>query len=157
MVELTEAFVLALTAADIRAVAARPASLSPRLKQSAVAVGVQDLESAPGGFSAYLGVQGGSELYGMRLHATVRLDALSPTAMGAQACRSELDRVRAALEQGVEGVSILALTAHEPEYDPVEDCFCARLEAECRCWLCAQADGDDPAELTHFILKGALT
>ena len=157
MVELTEAFVSALTSAQIRALAARPAALSPRLKQSAVAVGVEALESAPGGFSAYLGIREGRELYGMRLHATIRMDVLSPTAQGAQACRSELDRVRAALEQGVEGVSLLSLTAHEPEYDPTEDCFRAYVVADCRCWLCAEADPDDPAVLTHFILKGALT
>ena len=157
MVELTEAFVSALTAADIHAAAAKPAALSPRLKQSAVAVGVTALESTPGGFSAYLGIRDGQELYGMRIRATVRVDVLSPTSMGAQECRRALDLVRAALEQGVEGVSILALNAHAPEYDPTEDCFRAYVEADCRCWLCAQADQDDPAVLTHFILKGALT
>ena len=157
MVELTDAFVSTLTAAQIRAVAAKPAALSPRLKQCAAAVGVAELESAPGGFSAYLGIRDGQELYGTRIRASVRVDVLSPTSMGAQACRGELDRVRAVLEQGVEGVSILALTARAPEYDPTEDCFRAYVEADCRCWLCAEADPDDPAVLTHFILKGALT
>ena len=59
--------------------------------------------------------------------------------------------------QGVEGVGILSITAREPEYDPVGDCFAARLEAECRCWLCAEAAPDETPTLTHFILKGALT
>ena len=156
MVELIDAFVGALTAAEVRAVAAKPATLSPRLKQFAVAVTVENAESAPGGFGAYLGIHEGQELYGARLCATVRLDVLGPTASGAGACRAELDRVRTVLEQGVPGISILSMSVHAPEYDPVGDCFTGRLEAECRCWLCAQASQDDPATLTHFILKGAL-
>ena len=55
MVELTQAFVTALTAAGIHAVAARPAAVSPRLKRCAVAVGVDKLERTPGGLGAYLG------------------------------------------------------------------------------------------------------
>ena len=157
MVELTQAFVGALAAADIPVIAARPAAMSPRLKNPAVAVGVAQLERAPGGFSAYLGRTGDGELYGMRLRATVRLDVLSPTSAGASACRAALDGVCAVLEQGVAEVSILSLNVREPEYDPVGDCFAGRVEADCRCWLCAAAAQDDPAELTHFILKGALT
>ncbi len=157
MVELTEAFVNALCAGQIHAAAARPAALSPRLKHPAVAVGVEKLDSAPGGLGAYLGMDDGQELYGMRLCATVRLDVLSPTVSGAGACRAELDRVCDVLGQGVAGVSILSLIAHGPEYDPVDDCFTARLEAECRCWLCARTLQDEPEDLTHFILKGALT
>lgn len=157
MVELTDAFVRALTAAQIHARSARPALPNPRLKQSAVAVDVEKLESAPGGFSAYLGVHDGHELFGARLCATVRLDVLSPVQLGAGECRLAQDRAREVLAQGVEGVSILAVTARAPEYDPVGDCFTARLEVQCRCWLCAGADQDGLPELTHFILKGALT
>ena len=157
MVELTQAFVTALSAAGIHAVAARPAAVSPRLKRCAVAVGVDKLERTPGGLGAYLGIQDGRELYGMRQRATVQLDVLGPASAGAAGCRAELDRVGQALEQGVEGVGILSITAREPEYDPVGDCFAARLEAECRCWLCAEAAPDETPTLTHFILKGALT
>ncbi len=157
MVELTEAFVNALHAGGVHAAAARPASVSPRLKQAAVAVGVEKLDSAPGGLGAYLGVHAGRELYGMRLRATVRMDVLSPAAQGAGACRAALDRVCAVLEAGVAGVSILSLVGHGPEYDPTGDCFAARLEAECRCWLCAEAAQGEEPTLTHFILKGALT
>ena len=157
MVELTEAFVAALTAAQIHARSARPAELAPRLKHSAVAVGVKTLESTPGGFSAYLGIQDGREVYGMRLKATVSLDVMSPTATGAEACRREADRVSDVLLRGVVGVSIRSLIAHDPAYDPTEDCFAACVEAECRCWLCVGASQDDPETLTHFILKGALT
>ena len=157
MVELTQAFVTALTAEGIHAAAARPAALSPRLKHSAVAVGVEKLESAPGGMGAYLGVHEGRELYGMSRRATVRMDVLGPAGAGAAGCRAALDRVCQVLEQGVGGVGILGLTAHAPEYDPVGDCFTARLEAECRCWLCAEAAPDETPALTHFILKGALT
>ncbi len=157
MVELTEAFVGALQAAGVHARAAMPPETAPRLKAPAVGVGVAELEASPGGFSAYLGVQDGRELYGLRLRARMQLDVLSPAALGASACRAALDGARAVLTGGVEGVSILNVTAHAPAYDPVGDCFRARLEADCRCWLCTGQDPDDPAELTHFILKGALT
>ena len=157
MVELTEAFVAALEAAGVHALAAMPPETAPRLKAAAVGVGVAELEASPGGFSAYLGVQEGRELYGLRLKAKMRLEVLSPASLGAAACRAALDSAREVLSGGVEGVSILAVSAQAPAYDPVGDCFRARLEADCRCWLCAGADADDPAALTHFILKGALT
>ena len=157
MVELTEAFVSALTQAGVHAAAAMPPELAPRLKSAAVGVGTAELEAAPGGFSAYLGVQDGRELYGLRVKARMQLDVLSPAALGAAACRTALDAVRAVLAGGVEGVTILNIAAHAPAYDPVGDCFRARLEADCRCWLCAGEEQDDPAGLTHFILKGALT
>lgn len=157
MVELTEAFVGALQAAGLHAASAMPPELAPRLKAAAVGVGAAELEASPGGFSAYLGMQDGQELYGLRVRARMQLDVLSPAALGAAACRTALDSAREALAAGVEGVSILAVTAHAPAYDPVGDCFRARLEADCRCWLCAGQDAADPAELTHFILKGALT
>ena len=157
MVELTEAFVNALCAAGVHAAAAMPPETAPRLKAPAVGVSAAELETSPGGFSAYLGVQDGQELYGLRLRARMQLDVLSPTALGAAACRAALDSARAVLAEGVEGVSILSVAAHAPAYDPVGDCFRAKLEADCRCWLCAGPDPCDPAELTHFILKGALT
>ena len=157
MVELTEAFVGALTRAGVHAAAAMPPEIAPRLKAPAVGVSAAELETSPGGFSAYLGVQDGQELYGLRLRARMQLDVLSPTALGAAACRAALDSARAVLAEGVEGVSILSVAAHAPAYDPVGDCFRAKLEADCRCWLCAGPDPSDPAELTHFILKGALT
>ena len=157
MVELTEAFVSALQAAGVHVRAAMPPEPAPRLKAAAVGVGVAELEASPGGFSAYLGMQEGRELYGLRLRARMQMDVLSPAARGAEACRQALDRIREVLAGGVEGVSIQEITAHAPAYDPVGDCFRARVEADCRCWLCAGQAQDDPEELTHFILKGALT
>ncbi len=157
MVELTEAFCSALTQAGIPACSAKGPDLSPRLKESAVAVSVKELAHSPGGFSAYLGIHEGQELYGMRLNARMLLEILSPVHMGAAECRACLDRVSVALAQGVEGVSILEIVTHAPEYDPVGDYFLARLEADCRCWLCAGSAREEPEELTHFILKGALT
>lgn len=157
MVELTEVFVSALTRAGLHAGAAMPPETAPRLKAAAVGVGVAELEASPGGFSAYLGMQEGRELYGLRLKARMRLDVLSPAALGAAACRAALDSARAVLARGVEGVSILDITTHAPVYDPVGDCFRATLEADCRCWLCAGQDQEDPESLTHFILKGVLT
>ena len=157
MVELTEAFLAALTNGGIHAMAARGSNLSPRLKQSAVAVSVETLDSVPGGFSAYLGIQDGQELYGMRLNARMRLDVLSPTKLGAEECRRALDSAAAVLSRGVEGVSICQILTHAPEYDPVGDCFAGKLEAQCHSWLCAVPSQEDPGTLEHFILKGALT
>lgn len=157
MVELTQAFLSALTGAGIHAMAAREPNLSPRLKQSAVAVSVEQLDAVPGGFCAYLGIHEGQELYGMRLNARMRLDVLSPTKMGAGECRRALDQASGVLSQGVEGVSISQIVTHAPAYDPVGDCFCAKLEAQCHSWLCAVPSQEDPGTLEHFILKGALT
>ena len=157
MVELTDAFVAALQSAGVHASAAMPPEPAPRLKAAAVGVGVAELEASPGGFSAYLGMQEGRELYGLRLRARMQVDVLSPASLGAAACRAALDSAREVLAGGVDGVSILAITAQAPAYDPVGDCFRARLEADCRCWLCAGQEQDTPEALTHFILKGALT
>lgn len=157
MVELTQAFVDALTGAGIHTRAAKGTEHNPRLKASAVAVSVEELAENPGGFSAYLGVQDGQELYGMRVQAKMRLDVLSPVQMGAAECRRALDEVCAVLAQGVPGVSITGIVSHAPDYDRVGDCFCALIEVNCRCWLCASSSGSEPGLLEHFILKGALT
>ena len=132
MVELTEAFVNALCAAGVHAAAAMPPETAPRLKAPAVGVSAAELETSPGGFSAYLGVQDGQELYGLRLRARMQLDVLS------------LQELR-------------AMGINPSPYRRARICFRAKLEADCRCWLCAGPDPCDPAELTHFILKGALT
>lgn len=157
MVELTQAFLDALTGAGIHARAAKGTERSPRLEASAVAVSVAELTQSPGGFSAYLGVQDGQELYGMRVQAKMRLDVLSPVQMGAGECRRALDEACAVLAQGVPGVSITGIVSHAPDYDRVGDCFCAQVEVSCRCWLCAASSGSEPGLLEHFILKGALT
>ena len=157
MVELTEAFLDALTAADLHAMAAKGAGLHPRLAQSAVAVSVAELKSTPGGFSAYLGIHNGQELYGMRLLAKMQLDVLSPVGLGADECRTALDAVSEVLAQGVEGVSISQITAYAPEYDRAGDYFCAKLEVDCHSWLCAVPAQDESGTLEHFILKGALS
>ena len=157
MVELTEAFLAALKRGGLHARPAREAGLSPRLKASAVAVETQELDSSPGGFSSYLGLQDGKELYGMRLQAKMRLDVRSPTKLGAGECRRAMDLAAGVLAQGVDGVSIDRLLSHAPEYDPVEDCFAGVLEVCCHGWLCAEASQEAPGEFEHFILKGALT
>lgn len=157
MVELTNAFLAALTRSGIHASLAREAKLSPRLKHSAVAVETQELDTSPGGFSSYLGMQDGKELYGMRLQATMRLTVQSPTKPGAEECRKAMDLAAGVLAQGVEGVSIGRILFHAPEYDPVEDCFTGVIEVCCHGWLCAEASQDVPGEFEHFILKGVLT
>lgn len=156
MVELIEAVVSALTAAGLHASAAMPAVLSPRLHSPAIAVGVEELESAPGGFSSYLGMQDGHPVYGLRLHGKLRLDVLSPTAAGAAQCREAMDDAASVLAEGVESVSIYNLTAFEPEYDRADDCFRGKLLAQCRLWLCAGETEAEVGTVEHFILKGAL-
>lgn len=156
MVELIEAVVSALTAAGLHAAAAMPAALSPRLKTPAIAVGVEEMETAPGGFSSYLGIQDGQAVYGLRVSGKLRLEVLSPTADGAGKCREAMDAAAAVLAQGVEGVGIYNLTAFAPEYSRADDCFRGRLSAQCRLWLCAAAPEAEVGEVEHFILKGAL-
>ena len=157
MVELTQAFLAALTEGGLHAAAARGAELSPRLKHSAVAVETEQRDAAPGGFSSYLGISDGQELYGMRLNAKMRLDVLSPTKLGAAECRKAMDLAAGVLAQGVEGVSICQIVSHAPEYDPVGDCFAGKLEVWCHSWLCSVPSQEEPGSLEHFILKGALT
>ncbi len=157
MAELTQAFLEVLQAQGLRAMAARPATLSPRLREGAIAVSVAELETSPGGFSSYLGIYEGKELYGLRLKARVLLEILSPTAMGAGEGRRLLDLALSALSQGVPGVCLGQILTQAPAYDPVEDCFIGKVEASCRGWLCAVPDPSQPGELEHFILKGALT
>lgn len=157
MVDLTQAFVTALQSAQIHAAPAKRAVKSPRLGQCAVAVSVPELNAAPGGFSSYLGMQDGQELYGMHLKAVVHLDVLSPVGLGAGECRSAVDAACTALSAGVDGVSITSVVSHEPDYDKTGDCFTAGIDVDCHCWLCAAASEDDPGTLEHFILKGALT
>ena len=157
MVELTNAFLAALTKGGIHAALAREAKPAPRLKHSAVAVETQELDTSPGGFSSYLGMQDGKELYGMRLQAKLRLNVQSPTKLGAGECRRAMDLAAGVLAQGVEGVSIGRILSHAPEYDPVEDCFSGIIEVCCHGWLCAEASQETPGEFEHFILKGALT
>lgn len=157
MVELTEAFRATLADAGIHVRAAREAGLHPRLKHSAVAVSVAQLRTSPGGFSAYLGIRDGQELYGLRLQAQLRLDVLSPVGLGAAGCRTAVDAACAALAGGVEGVSISSVVSYDPAYDKVIDCFAAVIEVECRGWLCAVPSAGEPETLEHFILKGALT
>lgn len=157
MVELTQAFLDALTGAGLHARAAKGTERSPRLAASAVAISVAELTQSPGGFSSYLGVQDGQELYGMRVQAKMRLDVLSPVQMGAGECRRALDETCAVLAQGVPGVSITGIVSHAPEYDRVGDCFSAVVEVECRCWLCASGSAEASGTLEHFILKGVLT
>ena len=142
MVELTEAFVNALCAAGVHAAAAMPPETAPRLKAPAVGVSAAELETSPGGFSAYLGVQDGQELYGLRLRARMQLDVLSPTALGAGGCRAALDSARAVLAAGVEGVSILSVTAHAPAYDSAPDRY-ARTGATTR-WATASGQNWKP-------------
>ena len=72
MVELTEAFVGALTRAGVHAAAAMPPETAPRLKAPAVGVSAAEVETSPGGFSAYLGVQDGRELSGLRSISSIR-------------------------------------------------------------------------------------
>jgi len=157
VVELTEAFTAALTKGGLHASCAREAGLAPRLKHSAVAVEAAEVDAAPGGFSSYLGIQDGQELYGMRLTAKMHLLVRSPTKMGAGECRKTMDLAAGVLAQGVEGVSIGRLLSHAPEYDPVEDCFAGTLEVCCHGWLCAVPSQEAPGEFEHFILKGVLT
>lgn len=157
MVELTDAFVAALTKGGLHAKCAREAGLSPRLKGSAVAVEAAEVDAAPGGFSSYLGLHDGQELYGMRLTAKMRLDVRSPTKQGAGECRKAMDLAAGVLAQGVEGVSIGRILCRAPEYDPVEDCFGGTLEVCCHSWLCAAPSQLESGEFEHFILKGALT
>ncbi|MBE6932483.1 MAG: hypothetical protein E7464_03755 [Ruminococcaceae bacterium] len=157
MVELTDAFLAALTRGGLHARSAREAGISPRLKGSAVAVETQELDTSPGGFSSYLGLQDGKELYGMRLQAKMRLDVRSPVKLGAGECRNTMDLAAGVLAQGVEGVSIGRILAHAPEYDPVEDCFAGVIEVCCHGWMCAEASQEAPGEFEHFILKGVLT
>lgn len=122
-----------------------------------MAVETQELDTSPGGFSSYLGMQDGKELYGMRLQAKMRLNVQSPTKAGAGECRSAMDLAAGVLAQGVEGVSIGRILSHAPEYDPVEDCFTGVIEVCCHGWLCVEAPEEAPGEFEHFILKGAIT
>ena len=157
MVELTDAFLAALSKGGMHACSAREAGLSPQLKHSAVAVEAAEVDAAPGGFSAYLGMQDGQELYGMRLQAKMQLVARSPTKLGAAECRKTMELAAGVLAQGVAGVSICRILSHAPEYDPVDDCFSGTLEVFCHSWLCAQPSQIEPGVFEHFILKGALT
>ncbi len=156
MVELIQAVVSALTAAQLHAAAAMPAAPSPRLQSPAIAVGVEEVEVAPGGFSAYLGMQDGQAIYGLRLTGKLRLDVLSPAGEGAARCRQAMDAAAAVLAEGVEGVGISNLMAFEPEYDRADDCFRGKLLAQCRLWLCAGEPEQEVGTVEHFILKGAL-
>ena len=156
MVELIETVVSALTAAGLHAAAAMPAAISPRLQMPAIAVGMEEMETAPGGFSSYLGMQDGQPVYGLRLTGKLRLEVLSPTADGAGKCREAMDAAAAVLAEGVEGVGIYNLTAFEPEYERAADCFRGKLTAQCRLWLCADEPEPEVGEVEHFILKGAL-
>lgn len=157
MVELTQAFVTALTQGGLHADCAREAELAPRLKHSAVAVEAAEVNVAPGGLSSYLGMQDGQELYGMRITAKMRLTVQSPTKTGAGECRKAMDLATGVLTRGVEGVSIGKILCHAPEYDPVEDCFAGMLEVCCHSWLCAVPSQIVSGEFEHFILKGVLT
>ncbi len=154
MVELIETVVSALTAAGLHAAAAKPATFSPRLQSPAIAVSVEEMETAPGGFSAYLGMQDGRPIYGLRLHGTLRLDVLSPTGEGAEMCREAMDAAAAVL--AASGIGIYNLSAFAPEYDRTDDCFQGKLLAQCRLWLCESEPEAEVGTVEHFILKGAL-
>ncbi len=149
---ILNAVITALNDSGIPALRRFPAGVMPRRKEPAVAVSFEKIHAAAGGFREYLGMEdvpgkGTVERYGKKMCATVLLRVCCPKGQDEPPVTDVLLGL-----QG--GVRISELSAEEPVFDPVADCFVTKIRAEISAYLMAERiPGDDPG-YRDFRLEG---
>lgn len=160
MEELLEKLLRALEAAGIRAQAALPAKLIPRLREPLTAVGLTRARAVEQGLGRYLGEQdsllsGRRAIYGRTVEATVFFRIASPVALGGRRCFQEANRLMDTLLAGIDGVDVGQFTQEQCRYDPVTDQFVCTISAEIRARMFLQAPDDPEPTVADVIVRYA--
>ena len=156
---LIDAVTAALEQAGLKAAAAIPKGVMPRLSEPVTAVVLEQAELRQAGLFSYLGIlddpqRGQTELYGKKLEAVIMLDTFCPVQKGADACQ---DRTQALcqllLQKGIDGVQVESFSADQCCFDSASSCFRQKLRLKTRAYVYALRAGEEE-EFTDFTLKG---
>ena len=160
MQELLDTILAALEQAGIRAQAALPFRVFPRLKAPMTAVRVEKARAAEAGMGRYLGEADDPEtgrraVYGRRLEAEISFRVASPAGLGGQRCFQEANALMDVLLGGMEGIAVGELSQAACTYDRDTDLFVCTVRAEIRARMCLDNAAAEP-EMTDVVVNGGI-
>lgn len=136
-----------LEGCGLHAVAAMEPDSRKRWTEPVVAVALNKVTCAAGGFRNYLGLKTDeatgavSELYGRAVELTLALDIYAPRSGGESACRETLDAMtEAVMCRGIGGLTALELEAGSVAFLEQEGLYRLPVRCRCRAWLVAAVD-----------------
>jgi len=151
-----------LAGQGIQVLSAWPEQDRVRYAAPVAVVSLKSFEAGSAGFQNYLGEyydsenQTWTERYGQSVQVRFGLSLYSPRAAGEEGCRSLMDQIADALQQGgPAGLSLLKWNMGESAYDRSSGMFLAKAEAHCQGTLLAQCD--ETGEFLRFEVKGGMT
>lgn len=151
MESLLQLILDALNAAGIRAQAAYPYKLAPRLKSPMTTLRIARAAAEETAMGRYLGAQeldgyGRVEREGMALRATLSFRVASPASLGGAACFAAANALMDVLLGGISGITIGEFTQSACSYARELEQFECTVQAEIRALLLPEArtEPDEP-------------
>lgn len=161
MEELLDQILRALNNAGIRAQAALPSKLIPRLKAPMTAVSIVGARAVEQGLGRYLGEEddaasGRRAVYGRMLEATAAFRIASPVLLGGGRCFEEANALMDVLLAGIDGLQIREFSQEQCAYQPETDQFVCVVRAKLLARMLPAPAVRTEDDVADFILEGAI-